>query len=95
MPGKMPTENEIFGGGAAPMAGGAPEIEDTELDAMFGEEEMGADDPQTKLMDSLIGAGFSPSPEQLTQILDILQGGGMGPEGLEPTESGMETTPVM
>lgn len=89
--GGMPSEQDIFGGGA-PAAGGAPEVGDAELDAMFAEgaEEMGEED---KLMDSLIGAGFSPTPEQLAQIMEILQGGGMAPEGVEPTETGMETAP--
>lgn len=91
----MPTEKEIFGG-PAPAAGGAPEIGDAELDSMFGEDMgEGLDDPQTKLMDSLIGAGFSPTPDQISQIMEILQGGGMSPDGLEPTDSGMETPPAM
>jgi len=100
----MPTENDIFGGmgggkggmgmgGGMPPPGGAPEIGDSELDDMFGEGEDMGGDQQTKLTDSLISAGFSPSPDQVSQIMEILQGGGMAPEGLEPTESGMESMP--
>lgn len=85
--GAMPDASSIFGG-MPPPAGG--DVADADLDAMFAEDEMGGGDQQTKLMDSLIGAGFSPTPEQVTQIMDILQSGGKMPEGVEPTEAGME-----
>jgi len=86
-------DEELFGAGGEKPSG---DIGEDQIDAMFGDEDMAAN-PQDKLYEGLSMAGYTPTPEQVQQIMDILEGGkgGMAPEGITPTDTGMETTPMM